>query len=190
MAKKLSQAEVAKRMVRLRNLEELYRRSKQRRRLQDELVAGLQALVENQNQLMEQQDKIIATQAIRITELETMVFGKKKRLPPSGTPPPTDQQRDTLSSGSSAKPRDKDSYRRPIPPDAAVTATVPVPVDQCQCGGLLTDLTTHERYIKDIPLPDLTAGYTAKLVTKYLVQRGISVPCVAGPPADATWVEP
>jgi hypothetical protein len=78
MPKKLSQAEVAKRMIRLRNLEKLRRLSNHRRTLQDEMIAKLQALVESQQELLDQQDAMLKTQAIRIAELETMVFGKKK----------------------------------------------------------------------------------------------------------------
>ncbi len=115
---------------------------------------------------------LIETQAIRIAELEAMVFGKKKK-PPIGTLP-KDQDKPTPP----PKPlRSKDSFKRTIPTKEAVTNTVPVPVGQCACGGQLTDITTHDRYVEDIPLPDITADYTARLVTKYLVARGICTKC-------------
>ncbi len=169
--KKLSQKEIAKRMIRLRNLEKLHRVSKQMRTKKDELIEAQAKQLDNFEVLASQQQELIETQAIRIAELEAMVFGKKKR-PPTGTPPPEDKPHTPPK-----PPRSKDSFKRAIPPDDAVTDTVPVLVDHCQCGGKLTNITTHERYIEDIPLPDLTTGYTAKIVTKYLVQRGICTAC-------------
>jgi len=77
--KKLSQAEVAKRLVKLRNLEKLHSLTKHRRDIQDELIANLRLLSEQQQDLLTKQDALIDSQAIRIAELEAMVFGKKKR---------------------------------------------------------------------------------------------------------------
>lgn len=100
-----------------------------------------------------------------------MVFGKKK-YPPAGTPPPTDPR-----AGESELARARHSYRRSLPPATAVTTTELVPVNRCSCGGELTKLTTHTRYQEDVPLPELTPGYQAKLVTKYLIGRGICSSC-------------
>ncbi len=49
--------------------------------------------------------------------------------------------------------------------------------DYCQCGGKLTDISQHERYQEDVPLPDLTQDYQAKLVTKYRISRGVCASC-------------
>jgi len=166
---KLSQAEVAKRMVRLRNLEKLHRIGKHRRDLQHEIIAKLEALVANQQALLEQQDVMLNTQAIRIAELETLVFGKKKKPkkpPDDGTPP----------SGSSV--RTPQSYHRPVPPVSAITATERCPVSACHaCGGKLQNITAHIRYVEDIPLPELTEGYTPRLATKYFIERGTCAKC-------------
>lgn len=173
MAKKLSQKEIAKRMVRLRNLEKLHRIAKQMRTTKDELIATQAAQITNLEETVALQDKMLSEQAVLIAELQTMVFGKKKRSP-TGTPP---APKDT-SASPPKPPRGKDSYKRATPPDAAVTGTVFLPVGPCcACGGRLTNLTTHERYEEDIPLPDLTTGYTAKIVTKYIVQRGLCERC-------------
>jgi transposase len=115
---------------------------------------------------------LIETQAIRIAELEAMVFGKKKK-PPVGTPP-KDQDK---PSAPPKPPRSKDSFKRTIPADETVTETISLNVNHCACGGELTDITTHDRYVEDIPLPDLTTDYAARLVTKYLVRRGICTKC-------------
>jgi hypothetical protein len=169
MPKRLSQAEVAKRMVRLRNLEKLHRMGNHRRDLQQEIIAKLEALVANQQELLEQQDAMLNTQAIRIAELETMVFGKKKKSkkpPDDGTP----------SSGSSV--RTPESYHRPTPPASAITTIERCPVSTCHaCGGELEDITEHTRYVEDIPLSELTEGYTPHLVTKYFIERGTCAKC-------------
>lgn len=170
--KRLSQAEIAKRMVRLRNLEKLHRASKQMRTKKDELIAIQAEQIDRLEELLTRQSKLIETQAIRIAELEVMVFGKKKRPPIGGTPVGKDKLFATTKPS-----RTKDSYRRPVPPASAITATELVSVDRCQCGGELQSLTTYDRYQEDIPLAELTPNYQAKVITKYLVQRGVCATC-------------
>ncbi len=61
-----------------------------------------------------------------------------------------------------------------------MTAEVAAPLPPaCTCGGSFEpgSLTTHLRYEEDIPLPELTLGYQAKLVTKYAIERGICLAC-------------
>jgi transposase len=112
------------------------------------------------------------TQAIQIAELQTMVFGKKRK-PPTGHHVP-----DILKI--EPKPRDRDSYRRPLPPASAITteAAVPLPA-ACACGGSFdqTKSSSHDRFEEDIPLPDLTPDYQARLVTKYVIERGVCGSC-------------
>jgi transposase len=172
--KKLSQKEIAKRMIRLRNLEKLHRISKQMRDKKDELIKLQAEQIENLEKGLDTADQLIQAQAIRIAELETMVFGKKKK-PPIGTPPSDQDQ--SKPTPPSKPPRDKASFKRAIPADKDVTETIALSVDLCACGGQLTDITTHTRYVEDVPLPDLTTDYSAKLVTKYLIQRGICTTC-------------
>ena len=136
------------------------------------VVFDQQAQIERQAGLIEELQKSNQTQAIRIAELESMVFGKKKRK----TPPPPGSSGGGGSTRTSA-PRGHETYRRAVPPDEAVTYTVERPVSSCACGGTLVDVTEHMRYVEDIPLPDLTAGYIAKLVTKYRVERGLCAQC-------------
>lgn len=172
MAKKLSQKETAKRMVRLRNLEKLHRASKQMRNAKDELINLQKQQIVDLKEGNKLRDELIETQAIRIAELEAMIFGKKKK-PPVGTPP-KDQDKPTTTPRT---PRSKDSFKRTVPKAGDVTETIDLPVDHCTCGGQLTDITTHERYVEDIPLPNLTTNYKARLVTKYLIKRGICSKC-------------
>lgn len=84
--KPLDPSIVAERMIRLRNLEKLYKLSKQRYNLQNKQIATLKRFSAKQQELLNDQMVLIETQAIRIAELETMVFGKKKK-PPIGTLP-------------------------------------------------------------------------------------------------------
>lgn len=170
MPKKLSQKEIAKRLTRLRNLEQLHRVSKQMQSKKDELIATQAEQIDTLEVLVTEQQKLIETQNIRIAELEAMVFGKKRK-------PPTDGHHVSDLSKSKPKPRNKGSYRRPIPPATAITAEESVPIDRCQCGGELANVSQYERYQEDIPLPELTPDYQAKLVTKHIISRGVCTQC-------------
>lgn len=117
------------------------------------------------------QQKQLETQAIQIAELQTMVFGKKKKPPMGGTP---------IAPVIPKLPRTKDSYHRPIPPASAVTQEVVVPLpDTCFCGGTFDQhsRTTLERYEEDIPLPGLTEGYIPHLVTKCVIAKSVCRRC-------------
>jgi transposase len=161
--KRLTDEVIAARMVELRNLRMLHARN---RRQITALKADNHELRELLNQALAQNK----TQAIQIAELQTMVFGKKRR-PPTGTVVPVLDE-------PAKQPRTKASYRRPIPPTAAITTQLVVPLpDHCQCGGELQNITTHVRYQEDIPLPELTPDYRAKLVTKYVISRGVCTQC-------------
>lgn len=162
--KRLSDEVIAARMVELRNLRRLHAASRERERLKDARITELEAKDAKQQQVIE-------TLLIQVAELQTMVFGKKKR-PPTGTPTPKDEL-----FAVPRPPRGKESYRRPTPPATAITTTELVPVSRCQCGGELTRISEHERYQEDIPLPELTPNYQAKLVKKYVISRGICASC-------------
>lgn len=162
---RLPDAVIAARMVELRNLRRLHAASRQRELLKDARITELETHANKQQQLIE-------TLLIQVAELQTMVFGKKKRPPTGGTP--------VIPDLFPAKKitRTKASYRRPIPPTAAITATVPVLLpNHCRCGGELVNISEHERYQEDIPLPALTPAYQAKLVTKYVISRGVCAGC-------------
>jgi transposase len=136
----------------------------------------LRSKVAEQDKVIAEQQAAIETLRIQIAELQSMVFGKKKRPPMGGTPIETDP----LSPVPMPVPRSKDSYRRPLPLASAVTAEVAVPLPVvCVCGGSFVpdSVTTHERYQEDIPLPELTPGYQAYLATKYVIERGTCLAC-------------
>jgi transposase len=166
---KLSDSQIQQKLQEGRNYKRLYGELKVRF---DELAAEHRQC----SQLLADQQAVIETLKIQIAELQTMVFGKKKRPPMGGTPIGADQ----VALGTPKQPRTKDSYRRPVPPATAITTEVAVPLPGvCVCGGNFdpSSVTTHERYEEDIPLPELTPGYNAKLVTKYVITKGICNRC-------------
>lgn len=169
---KLSEDQIKQRLQEGRNYKRLYTELKVR---YDDVTGQLEKENKELRQLVADQQARLESQAIQIAELQTMVFGKKRK-PPSGGHRVPDLPKPE------PKPRDESSYRRPTPPATAITATVPVPVDRCACGGELTGKTEHNRYVEDIPLPGLTEAYQARLVTKYVVERGICNDC--GKPAS------
>jgi transposase len=167
MARRLSDDVVAARMVELRNLRTLHAHD---RKQIVELKTDNKAIRAENTELRQ----MVATLQIQIAELQTMIFGKKKRPPMGGTPIGIDP------TAEAKKVRSKDSYRRPIPPTHAVTQEVVVPLPVvCACGGSFDTRRTviHERYEEDIPLPELTPNYQPHLVTKYLIERGICLKC-------------
>ncbi len=111
-------------------------------------------------------DAIIEAQAAQIAELQTMVFGRRKR-PRSGSghkPPP--------------QPRDAASYRRPPPAEDEITSEEHHPITTCHhCGGPLTDKEEYTRYTEDIILAALSAAAQFKTVEKHTIERGYCVPC-------------
>lgn len=162
--KKLTGKEIATRMVELRNLRKLHTHDRQQ-------IIELKAENKELRQLFGAAQEHLQTQAIQIAELQSMVFGRKKRPPTGGTPIETDPL-------FSAPPRTRDSYHRPVPPARAITNEVSLSLpDHCTCGGSFKDITAHVRYEEDIPLPDVTPEYRSKLVTKYVIERGVCKNC-------------
>jgi transposase len=136
--------------------------------------ARLRARVAELEVVVAVQQAQLQAQAIQIAELQTMVFGRKKRPPPGGASAPP------LQPIAAKLTRTAASYRRPIPPTTAITAKVVVPLpESCICGGRFdqTKTTMYGRFEEDIPLPELTADYKALLVTKYVIARGVCTAC-------------
>ncbi len=160
---KLSEAEIRHKLQTGRNYKRLYLELKVK---YDELKAENKQL----RATIAKQQQTIASLQIQIAELQTMVFGKKRR-PPTG-------HHETFQPQPTSLPRTKASYRRPIPPLATITDEVPVPLSKtCACGGSFKNITSHDRYEEDVPLPELTKDYRAHLVTKYTVERGVCSAC-------------
>lgn len=64
-------------------------------------------------------------------------------------------------------PGDKASYCRPIPPANAITNEEYIDSPKSyKCGGKFSSVSTHNCYVEDVLLPELTESYQVHLVNK------------------------
>jgi len=68
-------------MQALHNLQHLHAIARDRMAKQDEIIKLQNQQIERQEEADRLRDELIETQAIRIAELEAMIFGKKKKPP-------------------------------------------------------------------------------------------------------------
>lgn len=163
MPKKLSDEQVRQKLIEGRNYKRLYFELKN---TFDEVKAENRQLKAENAELKQYFSGIIETQAARITELETMVFGRKKR-PRSGG-----------GNKSPKEPRGAASYRRETPADDSVTSDEYYAISACRhCGGPLTDIQEYTRYIEDIILAALSHDAQFKTVVRQTIERGWCVSC-------------
>lgn len=160
---KLSEQQIKQQLIEGRNYQRLYFELKVK---YDEHKTENKQL---RQELIDQRlyfESIIETQAAQISELQTMVFGRKKR-PRSGGGHKAPNQ-----------PRDAASYRRPKPKDDEVTSEEHHTIDACHhCGGPLTDKETYTRYTEDVILTALSVVAQFKTVEKHTIERGYCVSC-------------
>lgn len=145
MRQHLSQAEVTKRLARLRNYERL--EPKRRQQMKD-LKAEVKMLREENAMLRRR----IQTLELQVEQLTMMIFGRRSS---------SSEKQDPSSGKKEGKPepekRTPSSYRRPAPKKTDITAHTSFPVDTCpDCGEVLTGKETIIRYVVDIPLPKKT----------------------------------
>ena len=160
---KLSDEQVKQGLIEGRNYKRLYH----------ELKATFDVIVEEHKQcpkriaeLTAKYDATIETQNTRITELETMVYGRK---PKGRSSAPKDRPGQSRSAA---------SYRRPIPPATAITTEEHYAIDQCtHCGHELTDKAEVVHYMEDIVLAALSPDAKFKTVTKQTIERGWCTRC-------------
>lgn len=164
MREKLSEAEIKKRLQKLRNYERLYPELRKKyEKLKKEFKAFKQQTAENNMR----QFAIIEAQALRIEGLEKKVFGKKKRKP-------KDDEEDSEPPKQS---RSKKSYRRPTPQKEEITKVNTYSLNCCpDCGESLMKHETIVRYLEDIVLP-LAENNPLKKVEKQLIERGYCKKC-------------
>jgi transposase len=160
---KLSEEQIKQKLIEGRNYKRLYCELKVK---YDDLKAENEQL---KQELLDQRQyfsSIIETQAAQIAELQTMVFGKKKRPRSGGGHKPP------------GKTRNAASYRRPKPAEDKVTSEEHHPIDACNhCSGPLTDKEEYARFVEDIILAALSAAARFKTVEKHTIERGYCVPC-------------
>lgn len=156
--------EIEKRLIRLRNLERLHVEQKERN---DFLLNENRALKEEVfrlNLIVSEQQKTIDDMKLRIEELSTMVFGKKKKAKKI-------EDDDELTPPKEKILRPSDSYKRPTPREDEVTETKHHLLHQCSCGEEMTKKKTVTYYEEDIPIP------AKKLVRKHVVEKGYCTSC-------------
>ena len=145
-------------MIQWRNDRLLEGQRKERMQALEEENAELRATVSMQQQTIE---KLL----LRVEQLETMVFGRKKKPDDHDIPP--------SSSGSGTpekQPRSAASFRRATPSPDEVTTKKHFPIADCpDCGAPLRRKVTVTRYEEDIPLPQ-------KIVIEQTIERGFC-PC-------------
>lgn len=156
---KLTDKQIQQKLAEGRNYKRLYLELKPRF---DEVKAEnkqLKKMLVDQKKYFE---AILETQAARITELETMVFGRK---PKGGSP-----AKDTPAARTA---RSAASYRRPLPPASAITHEKHHTIHDChRCGHELTDKQEATRYEEDIVLAALNPEIPHKTVTRHTIETG------------------
>jgi len=157
----LSKEEIKKRLIKLRNLENLHLAQRFKiwhlRDENQELKKEIKALTFTATE----QQKTIDDLKLQIEELRTIVFGRKKRKDNDDDPTPPAVKAE----------RTADSYKRSEPLDEEVTETRLHPLNACSCGTVLTKKKTVFFYEEDIPLP------AQKVVTKHVVEKGYCMSC-------------
>jgi hypothetical protein len=158
----LTPEEIAKRLIRLNNLELLH--ANQRQRIQ-KLVAEnkeLKRRIATLTAAVGTQAATIDDLKLQMEELRTIVFGKKKEKEDDGFPPPPLALR---------KPRTKESYRRKPPTENEITGTESHPIGRCACGSAFTKRDAKTYFEEDVPLPQ------KKTVAQHVVERGFCPAC-------------
>lgn len=103
MGIQLSEQEINKRLVRLRNLEHLHVKARKRIASRDKEIKLLKLQVKELQEQNKEKDKIIQSLMLQMEEIRIKVFGKKKDK--DNEPPKERQKAD----------RESSSYQRPIP---------------------------------------------------------------------------
>jgi transposase len=156
---KLTQEEIDHRMIQWRNDRLLESQRKERMQELEEENEELRTMAATQQRTIE---KLL----LRVEQLETMVFGRKKKTDDHDDLPP--------SSGSGTlekSPRSAASFRRVTPTPDDVTNRTHHPLRACpDCGHALRRRETVVRFIEDIPLPQ-------KIVEEQTIERGFCPQC-------------
>ena len=160
MPPRLTDTEIQQRLVRLRNLEQLYPKARKRIQVLEQENKELKAQV---TMLQDQ----VETLQLQVEELRGMVFGKQRKEKHPDVIKKEEKRKNT--------PRPSSSYRRDTPTE--VTTEKTYPLEHCQdCGTTLTNKKTCLRYCEDIVLPAITGERTAT-VEKQHIQVGYCPQC-------------
>lgn len=154
---RLTNEEIKQRLIRLRNLEYLYGKARERIALLEAENQQLKARIKELEKRDSDKNTRIEALAFQLEQIQNRVFGKK--------PNPL-----RLAVKRELKERTISSYRRPIP--TRITETRRHPVSACaHCSRKLTRRTVKTFYEEDIPLPIETR------ITRHEVETGYCAHC-------------
>ena len=150
-------------MIELYNYRRLYPELKEKYEAAKRRIKELEATLEKERRERKAEAE---TFRLRLEQLETMVFGRKKK--------PDDDDYPSLPSHtdeSSKPPRSNASFRRATPPEEAVTKRTRHILSDCpDCASSLRRRVTVTRFVEDIPLAQ-------KIVEKQTIDRGFCPQC-------------
>ena len=166
----LSDAEIQRRLVKLRNYERLYPELKAKYQKLKQRVKELEAELERERRERRAMEEKLMLQ---IEELREMVFGRKRGGDDDGLPAPSI----TAEPPQQKHPRSPNSYRRRTPREKDVTHESFHGIDRCpDCGESLANLREAVRFVEDIllPLPDRNP---LKTIERRRVETGFCRSC-------------
>lgn len=153
----LSKEEVRKRLIRLRNLERLHLKARERNIELEEEIKRLRQKIRELEDNDKEKGRKIEAMAFQLEQIKIKLFGKK----------PTSL---SIVHKKEKKTRDIFSYRRPIPKQ--ITKDEPHPVTECvHCHGKLKRKSVKIFFEEDIPLP------IQKIVVRHEVEVGYCSIC-------------
>ena len=159
---KLSDTEIKKRLIRLRNVERLYEEQKVQLHIVRAENKQLKQMLLAYRKENDELKRTVRDLQLRIEELSVMVFGKKKQKE-------KDQDNTPKAPPSKRTPR---SYRRQQPSESEVTDKIHHPINECSlCHSALTRKTSVTFFIEDIP------AQQRKEVTRHTVEKGYCANC-------------
>lgn len=178
MAQTLTKQEIYERMRDWRNMKKLHHAARERVAIQDVLIKEQANLITEQAKQIVLQKKMIETLTLRVEELETMVFGRKKKKDRD-----SDGDSSSLSSLQTPKiQRDASTYHRAIPSPEDITEEQTHTIDTCpDCRTPLTKVKTIVFYEEDIILPEKPNQF--RTVAKHTIEKGYCAQCQRWRPA-------
>ena len=163
MSIRLPDKEIKERLIRLHNLEHLYKQARKRIASQGEEIKLLKQQVFLLTEANKEKDKIIEKLMLQLEEIKIKVFGKKKK---------SDDDEELPKIRKPAN-RDSSSYQRPIPNENEITETKDHPINNCpKCQTSLKKKRIIIYYEEDIPLDKIK-----KEVIKHQIEQGYCSQC-------------
>jgi transposase len=153
----LTKEEINKRLIRLRNLEYLYARARERIVLLEKENRQLKQRIKELEEKDKDKGEKLEAMAYQLEQIKNKLFGKKPI-------------QNGLIQKKESKERDISSYQRSIPKN--ITETKTHPIDQCShCGEKLKGKSVRVFFEEDVPLP------IQKIVIRHQVEVGYCPEC-------------